>query len=634
MRNTVSILVLALIMALAAAAQTDPLAVLQSEAPFVEKAEACRLLSISGDVNAIPVLEPLLVHAELADMARYALEPMPGTEANAALRRALTVTSGKGKAGVVSSLGVRRDVFAVPELIPLLNDADGFVKEAAARALGRIAAPEGISALETAIAQPGLAYAIAQSLGDGLFAAAEHARTNGRSDEAARLYDLVYAVEALPVHIRAGALRGAVLARKPLQGRPLLLEAIKSDNEDFFTAALRIAQEMKGKKKTSTELAAALPTISPERKVRVIQLLGELGKPAAGPALLQEAETGPVPVRVAALGAVVRLAYAPALPLLTSLVASEDADLARAARDGLSYFPGPEGDVALRDMLKSSDAQVRRIAVELIGQGALPAPAELLMQIAGEDAEDSVRVAALASVKEYAGKPQISGLLGHLLTPRSNEEMQAAEQGLIQTVMLEKEASSEAPAGLVDALCDALASSEGEKKLSVLRVLTSTGSQKAFDTVLPLASTGEGEVKEAAARAVCDWPAYLALPTLMEWVNTPPDATFRAHALRGAVRLLAPGQDTPEQLCPHYGTLLGLAASPDEKKLVLSGLATVAHPSALAMALDQLGDEAVKTEAVLAATAIAKTLDASPQNTEVLERAKSLIPELSAALEK
>lgn len=645
MRKQTAFIALFLVIALGAAAQTDPIAVLQSDASLADKAEACRLIAGSGDVNAIPVLEPLLVNEETSHMARYALEPMPGTEADAALRRALQASSGKVKAGIVTSLGVRRNVEAVPEMILLLVDPDGATAEAAARALGRIAAPEGVKALETAASQPGLAYAMAQAVGDGLFAAAENRIAAGAPEEAARLYDAVYAAETLPIHIRAAGLQGAVLARKPVDAYPLLVHTIQGENAVFYTASLRTAMELPKKEKTATELAAVLPSLTSDRKIQVMQVIGELGEGKVGEALLQEAQADTTPVRVAALGAAVRLGYVPVLPVVTSLVLSEDTELAKAARDGLSFFPGEEGDAALLAMLENEDASVRRVAVELISQGALPSPAELLLQTAGEDTDASVRLAALKGLREYAGMGQMPGLLEHLLQPGSPEEMTAAEEGLKSLCDREKAISmgavpaveagrgvqrtgAQAPESIVDPLCGALASSEGETRLALMRVLTSAGSQKAFDAVLPLVASEDAALKEAATRAVCDWPATLALPTLMTWVKTPPADNLRVVAFRGAVRLLMLGQDAPEALSRGYAELLAQATSPEEKKLILSGLGTVGHDSALNLVLDQLADESVKAEAVLAAAAIVKKLGGAPQDAATLERIKTLLPDL------
>ncbi|OQC08036.1 MAG: HEAT repeat protein [Candidatus Hydrogenedentes bacterium ADurb.Bin101] len=619
--------VLAVAMALVAAAQTDPVAVLQSDAPLAEKSEACRLLSTMGDSSAVPALEALLTDEMLSHMARYALEPMPGDEADAALRRALEVTSGKLKAGVVTSLGVRRDTDAVPELIPLLRDEDGSIREAAARTLGRIGAPAGIDMLVNAIDHAELSYAFAQALADGVFIAAERLKKEGNHDDAAWLYHRVHSCAHLPVHIRAAALRGAILARGARGGLTLLLEALQGADPDFFAVALRTAQEMDGRRKTAAGVAKLLPALTPERKIPVIQLLGELGSKKAGAALLKEAEAGPVPVRAAALRAAARLGYVPALPVMASLITAEDAELAEAARNGLAYFPGEKGDSALRNLLEDEDAQVRCAAVELVGAGGLPAPVDLLMQLAADDADAPVRLAALKGAKEYAGASQVQGFLNPLLQPRSEDERVAAEEGL-KRICERAKSDEEQAARVEDVLCEALAASEGETRLALMRVLTVDGSQKAFDSVLPLALSDEPALKEAAVSAVANWPSTVALPTLMEWVKAPAGDARQLPALRGAVRLLMLGEDTPESRCARYASLMALASSPGEKKLVLSGLGKVGHACALTMVLDQITDEAVKEEAVQAAIAIAEQLGDTPENAAAMERARALIPEL------
>jgi HEAT repeat protein len=623
--------------AVAATAEMNPIEVLQSDAPLEDKVEACRLISVSGDVNAVPVLEPLLADEELSHMARYALEPMKSDEVGAALRRALQTTSGKLKSGIVASLGVRRDAAAVSELIPLLQDGDGVIVEAAARALGRIAAPEGVEALKTAIAQPNLSYAIAQALGEGLFFAAEVILENGASAEAVPLYDVAYGMDALPVHIRAAALRGAVLARKPQDGLPLVLEALQGDNPVFVTAVLRTVLEMEEPNRTANTLANLLPTLVDDRKIQVLQALGELGYRPVGKAVLAEVGSGTLPVRVAAIRTAVRLEHEPVLPVLAMLLSSGDQELAEAAREGISYFPGKAGDEAIMEMFKSGEAQIRLTAVELVSQGALPVPADLLMQVAKEDVDAGVRLAALKGAKDYVGSPHLAALIELLLAPRSDEEIAAAEEAIKLLCVREKGASKEdptVPVALVEALSNAFVAGEGPSKLAVMRILSATGSPSAFEVVLPIALSGEGELKDTAVKAICDWPTDVALPTLLTWVQTPPGDTVKMAALRGVVRLLAPGQDTPENLCQQYATLMAQAGNANEKKLILSGLANIGHAAALNMVVEQVADEAVKAEAMAAAIAIAEKLGSSPEDKEALEKAKTLIPELGRRRKK
>src|SRR5206468_7660574 len=82
--------------------------------------------------------------------ARYALESMRSPKAGRALTEALGKTSGLTKIGIINSLGVRAEEQATPALARSLKDGDAAVAAAAAGALGKIASPEALAALEAA----------------------------------------------------------------------------------------------------------------------------------------------------------------------------------------------------------------------------------------------------------------------------------------------------------------------------------------------------------------------------------------------------------------------------------------------------------------------------------------------------
>ena len=87
---------------------------------------------VVGTAEAVPALAALLANEELSHMARYALERIPDPAAAQALREAIPQLAGKLKAGVIGSLGVRKDADSVAALSPLLSDADAVVARAAA----------------------------------------------------------------------------------------------------------------------------------------------------------------------------------------------------------------------------------------------------------------------------------------------------------------------------------------------------------------------------------------------------------------------------------------------------------------------------------------------------------------------
>ena len=112
-----------------------------SGASAYAKAKACQRLAVAGDSSAVAALAPLLADPVLSHYARTALEPMPGKQADEALRAALGKVQGKLLIGVIGSIGKRRDAEAIVALVRLRGGSDVDVSRAASMALGRIRPP-------------------------------------------------------------------------------------------------------------------------------------------------------------------------------------------------------------------------------------------------------------------------------------------------------------------------------------------------------------------------------------------------------------------------------------------------------------------------------------------------------------
>lgn len=101
------------------------------------RAFLCQMLALVGSAKSVPALAQLLRNPQTTEAARFALEAIPGSEADAALRAALASLSGKPKAGLIGSIAARRDAAARPGLAALKEDRTepAVVREAAAHAL-------------------------------------------------------------------------------------------------------------------------------------------------------------------------------------------------------------------------------------------------------------------------------------------------------------------------------------------------------------------------------------------------------------------------------------------------------------------------------------------------------------------
>ncbi len=193
------------------------IAVLKSDAPLKEKADACRELSLVGTKAAVAPLAALLGEEKLSHLARYGLEPIPDPAVDEALRDALPKLKGRPLVGVIGSLGVRRDAKAVGPLAGLLKDSDADVAQAAARALGRIGGPDAVAALDAAFDKAPPANRPAVS--EGLFRCAEHLAAHGHVAQALKICDRLNHPDA-PAPVRAAAARKARFLR--LESGPTL----------------------------------------------------------------------------------------------------------------------------------------------------------------------------------------------------------------------------------------------------------------------------------------------------------------------------------------------------------------------------------------------------------------------------
>ena len=132
----------------AVSSESAALAVLASDAGLSEKARACQELGDFGGPKSVAPLAALLNKEHLADYARSGLEGIKDASAGVALRKALPTLEGRFLAGAVNSLGVRREVAAVPDIQKLALDAKRGVAAEAIASLGMIANRDAAKTLQ------------------------------------------------------------------------------------------------------------------------------------------------------------------------------------------------------------------------------------------------------------------------------------------------------------------------------------------------------------------------------------------------------------------------------------------------------------------------------------------------------
>ena len=574
------------------------LGVLGSEATRECREFVCKQLSLIGTEQAVPALAALLTHEELADMARYALERIPGPAVDEALRNALGQATGLAKVGLLNTLGERGDPNSVQAVAGALDDTDAAVAAAAIAALGKIG---GEAALE-ALAQsrfPDNAV-LQEATARSKLMCADQFLAQGAKDKAGDAYAAVFDAESAR-EIRGAAFRGLVAAR-PGEAPSLVADVLGRDEADLTAIALRVARQVPGSAATEA-FAALLPTLPAQKKALLLRVLQDRCDPLARAAVVAAAKDEDASVRVAALRALACVGDATTVPPVAQTAAAADGAERDAARHALARLAGPDVNAAILGGVKEGPGGIR---VELIRCLAARNATEAVPALLGtaRDPDAAVRDASLVALAAVARKSDMSALVKLLMQPEDEADRKAAEKMVVAVARR---------VGDVTAVLDAYPQAQGVSvKCSLLRVLGDAGDARALNTLRLAQTDAAAPVQDAAIRALAAWPSPEPVYDLLNIARAASDQTHRVLALRALVRLLAlPSDRAVEETLGLYAKAMETAEKAEARKQVLAGLASVAHPEALKMVEGYLGDAEVGKEAAMAALKIADALSAT-----------------------
>jgi hypothetical protein len=209
---------------------------LRSDATVEAKRFLCAQLALVAGEAEVPALAACLADKDLALAARAALEHIPGEAASAALRTALAGARGMELAGLINSLGNRRDGGAVRVIAPFAGDARIEVVESALGALGNIGTAEAAAAL--AAVEKTLRPRFMPLRAEALLACAERLAAEGGAPRAEAIRIELAAAEDLPEHLRTGALL-ALLGTESAAAAAAVKAAAARGDAAVFSALLR-----------------------------------------------------------------------------------------------------------------------------------------------------------------------------------------------------------------------------------------------------------------------------------------------------------------------------------------------------------------------------------------------------------
>jgi HEAT repeat protein len=575
------------------------IAILQSDTSPREKDAACAQLKRIGTKEAVPALAALLTDEPLSHSARYALESMQGPEAGAALLAALPKTSGSNEVGIINSLAARKDMAAIAVLGGLLSDTNVDVAVSASEALGRIGGAKALAALETAVSISTGAVHDAQI--DGLLAIANKLLMQGEESAARKTFQRLYETEKTD-SVRLAAFRGLILS-SGRRGVELMANAIAGADAAPQGAALQVASRLEGPAVTKT-LADLLPKVQAPVQIALLQCLAQRGDAGAMQAVANLADNPDPDVRLAAISALGDLGDGSVALLLALKAAATTGAERNAARQSLLDLRRGAVTDALMEAVGGATPKVRLEVLRALGsrddKSALPKLTEL-----ARSQDDSTRSGSCQALALLGGPAQISALIQLVVDAKSDDARSEAAEAL--GIVYQRIQSQ---AGHADAspLATAVRTAPLEARLSLLPICAGLNEAQACDALRAAMNDSDPKVRGAAISAVCETRDAEMLPDLIQLAHGSEEKKFRLMAIGACVRLSTREETVTIPVSAKlraFKTILDGPLDAGERRLLLSGLGTIADEQALALALPMLSDPAVRPEAARAVIQIA-----------------------------
>ncbi len=558
----------------------------------------CQQLSIIAGPEVVAAAARLLPNADLSHSGRTILERVPGPEAAAALRDALSSLKEKLLIGVINTIGERRDKDSVAAVAKFLADADAGVASAAATALGKIAGGDATKAIAGV---RGKAPAGVKPAADNAYLrCADALVAEGKAAEAAAIYvEMTDAKE--PKNIRIAALRGLVVADAE-KAVPLIIAALMGDDPEMQAIATSFVRDAKGGA-VAKAVAEVLPKLKPAAQALVIAALADSGDAAARPAMLAGVKSEDPTVRAAALRGFARVGTAEDVALLAKTAAAGDNADKGPAAESLARLGAQGTDEALLKLLDGADVPLKSVLVRTLGVRRAAAGAAAVLK-AAEDADEGVRIEALKALEALADEKSAAAIVKLLVGAKTPNERAAAEKTAFTVIGKAKDAEAR-----VEPLLAAMGAADVEGKCAILRTAGKLGGTKALAAIRAALKDADAKIQEAAIRALASWPDAAVADDLLALAKTAPQPNLKIIALQNYIRVIGlPSERPADATFKMYQQAMELAARPDEKKAILGGLKDVKHVEALKMAAACLDDKAVANEACVAVVEIAKAV--------------------------
>jgi HEAT repeat protein len=493
-----------------------------------ELAAIVRVLGAIGSEDVVPVLLEQLDGPEL--VARPAADVLKklGGAVSTTLAAALREGDSARRRLLLEVLQPR--AIAAADVVVALGDPDGIVRAKACDLLGRIAQPSALPALFAVLgdlnprvghAALGAIQALGGDLTEQLGLAAARSpdprlrrqafRLLGYFGYASGIEPLIEALDGEDLQLCELALQSLGSIDEP-RAHAAILATVEHAEPRLRGAAMRALGNLQPSI-AAPALLGALDDADPWTRYYACQSLGRLGHEPAASALARLLDDPAGQVRVGAIEAISRLSSPLAIAHLVEASRSNDQDVRRACLMGLAIGAREDGLSLVLDATRSDDAATRLVATSALAAFKGDQVPGRLAELAGDDADESVRMAALTMLGERPGAQSTRAVIGLLDQPSARERV--------------RELLAHPLPGRIDGIIDALGESDDDNAAVLTSALARMRSPQATTALVTVLGGANPRARRAAAITAAAVGTRALLDELRARVASDPDPEVR-----------------------------------------------------------------------------------------------------------
>ncbi|MFC2118120.1 DUF1080 domain-containing protein [Bacteroidota bacterium] len=559
-----------------------------------------RQLQFCGKDESVEISNKYLMHKMLGYPAARTLINIGSEKAKKALLKTLSENISEKQElliPIVKALGALKCSAALPQIQHLTESQETDMRKTSLFALAEIADPTSLKLLsdnaKAAVYKNDITGATSSYL-----RYANNLSENGNKKLSIKIAKELYKKCKNPdqLYNKAASLQ-LLTSNLGFEAMSYLLKAIESEDIKYRGAALRLANDIKGKEATSMWLEK-MAKLKPIVKAEVMHMLGERGDKTAIIGIKQYLSSSNQSVRYSAISSIAILDKQEGFKsIIGQLKAFPDDDVKKI----LLSVTGPDNINALVKTLDNMPLSSKALIIDVIAERKAGMYFDEVYSYCS-DKNNDIKKRAIAALKDLADTDHLDKLIKLLLSIDNEKGVEEIQQAIVRASDTKEDKE----------LCSQKLLSGLEKtnqKIRIIEILAEVGGVEALKTVTEYYKNGDTNIRKAAFNALANWNNYSASTALFNIINNKNEKEYHKSAFIGYVKQVSNAPVSDDQKLLLFRKVMAFAADNEDKKLVIKSVGNLKTFLSLIFIDTFLEDDAVLQEAAKAAIKIALPSD-------------------------